>query len=375
MNGFFRRHRVFILTESIAAVLIAALLLWQNAVTGALDSQAAAARWRAGDMRFAQVGTYIANGSGMTREQIYTLRDGIDNALLQASVTAETSGARLWYDAWCGFGTLTLKGPHASVSAAVTGVGGDFFRIHNWPLRSGYYFSEADVTADRVVLDATAAWQLFGSSDVAGLEIRIGERPLVVAGVVELPDNPWETAAYGDTPRIYMNYDTLAEYQTMEITCYEAVLPDPVSGFAKALLEKQLPVGETNRAVIECSDRYRMGTLLNLARNFAQSRIVSVPVVYPWWENAARVTEAQAALLQLLWLVLCIVPAAGLCVLAVRAWKGRRLHFADIPEYYERARAWIDEKKQRISRENAPRTRLFPSRRNKKEKTNEENRV
>ena len=373
MDGFFRRHRIFILTESVAVLLIAGLLLWQNAVTGALDSQAAAARWRSGEMRFAQVGVYIANGAGMNQEQIRTIREGVDGALLQASAAPEAEGARLWYDAWCGFGSLSLTGPHASVTAAVTGVGGDFFRIHNWRLLSGYYFSEDDVTPDRVVLDATAAWQLFGSSDVAGLEVRVGERPFIVAGVIALPDNAWETAAYGDAPRIYMDYGTLAEYQTMEITCYETVLPDPVTNYAKALLEKQLPVSETNRAVIENSSRYGMGTLLTLARNYAVSRIVTVPVVYPWWENAARVTEAQAALLQALWLALCIVPAVGVCIIAVRLWKGRRLHFADIPAYYERVLEWLNKKKE--ERKKASKTRLFPRRSKKKERIHEKERV
>ena len=345
MDSFFRRHRVFILVEGAALLLIAALLLCQHGVTTALDSQRAADRWRAGDMRFAQIGAYLANGSGMTGDQIRTLREGVDNALLQGSVAAENEGARLWYDAYCGFGSLTLSGPHGKITASVTGAGGDFFRIHNWKLISGYYFSENDVTADRVVLDETAAWQLFGSSDVAGLEIKVGERPLTVAGVVANPGNAWETAAYGDSPRVYMLYDTLAAYQETEITCYEAVLPDPVTGYAEALLEKQLPTDEAHRTVMECSSRYAVGTLFSLIRGFAESRIVSVPVVYPWWENAARVTEMQAAALQIAWVVLCVIPAVGLCVIAVRLWKGRRLHFADIPEYYERARERIAEKR------------------------------
>ena len=374
MDSFFRRHRAFILIEAAALLLIAGLLLWQNAVTGALDSQAAAQRWRAGDMRFAQIGAYLADGSGMTQEQIYALRDKTDSALLQASVTAASDGARLWYDAYCGFGSMTFSGPHGTVTASVAGVGGDFFRIHNWRLLGGWYFSEDDVTADRVVLDATSAWQLFGSADVTGLEVKVGERPFTVAGVVDLPDNAWETAAYGETPRIYMQYETLAAYQDTEITCYEAVLPDPVTGFALDLLGSQIPADESRRAVVECSSRYTMGKLLSLARDFARSRIVTAPVVYPWWENAARVTEMQAAVLQMAWLVLCVVPAVGLCVVAVRLWKGRKLHFADIPAYYERIRAWMDEKRQnkRESRGKGSKTRLFSGKNRKKETKNEE---
>ncbi len=361
MDSFFRRHRVFILTEGAALLLIAALLLWQHGITSALDSQRAAERWRAGDMRFAQIGAYLATGSGMDSEQIRTLREGVDSALTQGSITPENENARLWYDGWCGFATLRFRGSRGEISASVTGVGGDFFRIHNWKLLSGSFFSENDLTADRVVLDATAAWQLFGSADVAGLEIRVGDRPFSVAGVIAGPDNAWEAAVCGETPRIYMSYTTLAEYQTLEITCYEAVLPDPVTGYAVALLEKQLPTDEAHRAVVECSSRYSMGRLFELARGFARSRIISVPVVYPWWENAARVTEMQAALLQILWLALSVIPAVGLCVIAVRLWKGRKLHFADIPDYYERVRSWLDERRRsrQANRAESRERRLF----------------
>ncbi len=121
------------------------------------------------------------------------------------------------------------------------------------------------------------------------------------------------------------------------------MLPETVTGYAAALLDKQPPTHGAHRALVECSSRYSMGRLFELARGFAESRIVSVPVVYPWWENAARVTEMQAAALQIAWLVLSVIPAVGLCVIAVRLWKGRRLHFADIPEYYERLQAWFAE--------------------------------
>ncbi len=376
-NGFWKRHRLFILIESAAAVLIALLLLWQASLVNALESQKAAERWRAGDTRFAQLGVYIAQGSGMNETQVYSLRTSVNNALSQASISAETKDSRLWYDAYCGFSTLSVSGPRGKANVAVTGVGGDFFRVHNLKLESGYYFSDDDLTQDRILLDATAAWQLFGSYNVAGMEVKIGERPMIVAGVVAATENGWETAAYGDTPRIYMDYTTLMEYQEIEITCYEAVMPDPVTGFAKALLEKALPVEETSRSVVENSSRYSFLTLFRLLKGLAESRNISVPVVYPWWENAARVLEVQAAMLQLAWLALCAVPAAGLVVLAVRLWKGRRLHFADIPDYYERARERFDEwlrvrKEKRAAKPDGQRKSLKLSlKRHKKEKEHE----
>lgn len=43
--------------------------------------------------------------------------------------------------------------------------------------------------SDGVVLDEDAAWQLFGSSDIAGQSVMIGETPHHVAGVIERPDD------------------------------------------------------------------------------------------------------------------------------------------------------------------------------------------
>ncbi len=334
---FCARHKWFLILEGAAALAIAVLMVLQARTDDGLEAQRAAERWRAGEMRYAQVSAFLADGSGMQAEDVYSLREKIDSALSEASVTAERENARLWYDAYCGFGTLTFQSSRASVEASVTGIGGDFFLIHNEELEGGYYFSpESDLTDDRIVLDATAAWQLFGSFDVAGMEVRVGNRPFTVAGVVATPDNKWEKSAYGDKPRIYMSYSALKTAQdTAEITCYEAVLPDSVTGFAKSLFEKQLPTDEKHRSIVENSSRYGFGTLLTLARGLAESRIVSVPVVYPWWENAARVTEVQAAGLELAWLVLMIVPAAGLGIILVRLWRNRPLHFADIPDYYE----------------------------------------
>lgn len=344
MDSFLKRHRFFIILESAAVVLIAVLMLWESSLVGTLSSQKAAARWQKSG-RYAQISAFFAAGHGMDENAVYTLRTAVNSALTQASITAPTNSARLWYDAYSAETSLSAATFRASVNAAVTAVGGDFFRIHPLPLESGWYFSDSDITQDRVLLDTVAAWQLFGSYDVAGMEVTIAGRPFVVAGVVSPEPDRYTSRAYGEAPRIYMSYVTLSDYQQTELTCYEAVLPDPVTGFAQNLLAKQLPVSEGYRQIIENSARFTFSGLLALLKDFAASRMVSVPVVYPYWENAARMLEIHAVLLQLAWMVLCIVPITGIIVITVRLWKGRRLHFKDIPDYYERAREFFKEKR------------------------------
>ena len=85
---------------------------------------------------------------------------------------------------------------------------------------------------DRVVLDETLAWQLFGGFDVAGLTIQINGQPFQVAGVVRRESDFASKEAYLDGARLFLSYSAMAALdENSKITCYEIVLPDPITGF------------------------------------------------------------------------------------------------------------------------------------------------
>ena len=75
----------------------------------------------------------------------------------------------VYTDAYCAFGKTSVTGDHGSSDASVIAVGGNYFLFHPLELVSGTYFSESDVMHDRVVLDETLAWKLFGGSNLAGM--------------------------------------------------------------------------------------------------------------------------------------------------------------------------------------------------------------
>ena len=335
-GGFFRRYLGFFITGIVSLILIAALLFTQYRLSGALDSQLAAERWGTdSENGAAQLSIFYANGLGLYEEEIYSLRSAIDTELTKNSITAPNKDARLWYDAYSAETTVTVSTERANVEVAVTAVGGDYFRIHPLPLKSGYYFSDSDLNADRIVIDTVAAWQLFGAVDVASMMVTIEDRPYLIAGVVAPEEDRWNGAVYGNLPRIYMDCSAFGDDMKLNMTCYEAVLPNPVTGFGEKILTESAGTENARCLVVENSARFSFAALWKLVAHFAESRVVKVPVIYPYWESAARILEAQTAFVQTAWCVLCLIPAVELVLLAVWLWKHRRFHFSDIPELYE----------------------------------------
>ena len=73
---------------------------------------------------------------------------------------------------------------------------------------------------------------------------------------------------------------------TGKITTYEIVMPDPVEGYAAAVLEKAL--GENSGAiVVDNTNRFGFRNLLEDLRDFALLGMRTGSVRYPYWENAA----------------------------------------------------------------------------------------
>lgn len=65
-------------------------------------------------------------------------------------------------------------------------MGGEWFSFHPLTLRSGSYINEDSLMHDQVLLDEKLAWQIFGSYELAGMTVTIGDKPFVVAGVVAI---------------------------------------------------------------------------------------------------------------------------------------------------------------------------------------------
>ena len=77
------------------------------------------------------------------------------------------------------------------------------------------------------------------------------------------------TAATGGTAANTTTPTTAAAAAKAGITCYEAVLPNPVSGFASDLVTAELNADKAG-AVVENSARYTAGNIWKVLKNYGQ---------------------------------------------------------------------------------------------------------
>ncbi len=336
-----------------AAVTVFLMLLFfilgmaASSMASGMVSQNAAERWgEGGDKNYAQISCFLSVDAAFTAGDIPRFRISVDSALKEASVTADNPLSKLWIDAYSTEAKFSAKTDRGSIDASVTAVGGDFFTIHPMKYLYGYAFSPDDIMRDRVVLDTDAAWQLFGSFDIVGRTLTVSGVNCIVAGVAErkndeVPEKIF-SLAYGDKPRIFISYDLLESIRPdTPVSCYEAVLPAPVSGFAFDLIKSKIGVDSPDAEIIENSARYDFLPLTGTIRNLPVRSMRSSRIVYPYWENTAGVIEDYLALI-LFVRILC-VAAVGLAVfvLSVKFMTGHRVKRENLIEMKDSLFAFI----------------------------------
>lgn len=290
-----------------------------------LEEQQVAVRWNS-DGGVAQVSCFFSSNAGISQDGIESFEHSLDNALKEASIEQESSNpsARLWADAYSADGTVTLSTDKGRVEADALGIGGDFFLFHQLQLLNGSYFSGNDLMKDYVILDENAAWQLFGSNDVAGMTVDIGGRPHLVTGVVRRPTGRLYEAAGLDGVRVYVSYETLQTYgQCSGINHYEIVMPNPVREYAVNYVREQLGQPEKEVEVLENSNRFRISRRLSLLLDFGTRSMNGKAIIYPYWENVARGYEDILALITLFQMIFVIYPSALALVWIVIRWKNK----------------------------------------------------
>ena len=281
-----------------------------------------------GETRFAQLAVFMPEGKGKSEEDIQRFRQSLDGTLVEQSLEAPENGS-LYIDAYSGTSSVTVTGESGgNVTVKAVGVGGDFFYFHPLPLLSGSYIRSDDLMDDLVVLDEEMAWRLYGSTDLAGMTVYINQKPFVVAGVIARETDFATRKAYTGDGGIFLSYSALSSLdEDAAITCYELVMPDPISGYAKGIVTDNFPVGEGD--VVENSSRYSLSHLLEVAKSFGLRSMRLNGVIYPYWENAARLTEDYAALLLILAVMLALYPLLSALVFAIRETR-RAYRFAKV---------------------------------------------
>ncbi len=299
------------------------LLFLANYLGGKESSQMAAKRWSE-RKDVSQVSCFFSVDSGITEDRLIEFEHTVDRALADASVTQESEnpGARLWADAYSADGQVTISSDKASIQADAIGIGGDFFLFHPLKLLYGAYFSGNDLMKDYCVIDEDAAWQLFGSSNVAGMMVNIGGVPHMVTGVVERPSGRLAEEAGLSGTLVYVSYETLSELGSSNgINCYEIVMPNPVTGFAVNYIREQLGMDEKVTEVVENTSRYTFVSKLKRLLEFGTRSMNGKAIIYPYWENIARGYEDMLTTVTLFELLFFLYPAGLALVLFIIWWR------------------------------------------------------
>ena len=317
-----------------------ALCFVYSATAGTLLSQQAAERYRGeNEQRFAQATSFFPAGAEKGIQDIRTFRQGMDGKLLDVSLEAPEGAPALWFDAYSGTGELTVTGSKGTATVPATGVGGEWFSFHPLELRSGGYITEDELMHDRVILDEKLAWQLFGGYELTGLTVTINGKPFVIAGVVAMEDDRASAKAHETNGELFLHFDALQQLMGTEgsggVSCYELVCAEPISGFTLGLVTE----GFKGAQAVQNTGRFGFKYIFGLLRGFGERSMQAIGVVYPYWENAARLTEDNLALILAGMLLTAVLPlvlvCTGLVKLLRRCWL--RLRWDIGPAVTERA--------------------------------------
>ena len=342
-----KKWRIALAVSAAALVLLtgAALILGgvRRGIAESLPDQLAARRWDGKGS--SQISAFFAEGEGDIPGRIYSLTAAVDQAMQDASLTAPEEG-QLWYCAYSTEQNMYARTERDSTTLRVSVIGGEYFLIHQPDLLCGSYLMPGGENAGYVFLDEQAAWKLFGAINVVGMPVTLGDGEYIVCGVGAVPSGTVYDEAYGQTPRAYILFDSPSASSVREISVYEAVLPNPVDGFALDVFEKNFTAGG-EYTVVENSRRFTVSALWDYITHMDTLGVRTSPVTYPWWENVAQVAQYRCAALLIAEIVLYALALLLCLTWCGIAWKPTG---DAIGRGFRAGREWVEETYNRLTR-------------------------
>ncbi|MCR5656802.1 MAG: ABC transporter permease [Butyrivibrio sp.] len=344
-------------------LLIMALNVYKEQTMKKLYDQQSGQRW-SDEIRFGQVSIFAPQSEGLSKDKISEYEYNINKGLIadgyQDASANKADGTALWDDCYSAMGSATVTKDRRSVDAVAIGIGGSFFQFHPMVLLSGNYIPSDSLMKDYVILDEELAWQLFGSNDIVGESVTIGGIPHYIAGVVKRDSGKYVKAAGLNFPTIYMSFESLATYGTVDSTvlatngslgsvdvssssddegesgssdvnteatgiiCVEIVMPNPVENYAKNFVIDKLSLNTKSVEVVDNTARYDNFKLLDIIKKFYLRSMQIKPVIYPYWENNARVFENIFCLVLLIQIVCAVVAFIMVAIAVVQSYRHKR---------------------------------------------------
>lgn len=320
-----RKRMILAATGGVSFLVFVILSCVSGSMSRKQDTQSMARRWSA-EKNVSQISCFFSQSSGITEDIFIGFEHNLDNALVEASIVneSENESARLWADAYSATGSINIANNKTSMTVNAIGVGGDFFLFHPLELVSGSYFSGNDLMQDHILIDEEIAWQLFGSNDVAGQWVSVGNVPHMITGVVKRESGRLAEAAGLNASVAYVSYNSLSNYGMANDIChYEIVMPNPVKGYALKYVRENIGADENQVEVVENTNRYNLLSLFKVIAGFGTRSMNGKAIIYPYWENIARGYEDILALLLIFEFLFLMYPITLTLIAAVTAWKHR----------------------------------------------------
>lgn len=333
ISRFSIKQIVFFSIAFLSFLIFLVLTVWSGSKIKKLDDQQAAVRWDK-DGGAAQVSCFFATNVEMDDFTIMSFERQLEQKINEVMTTDEadnTADKRLFIDAYSSLGTITVESEKGKMETEAVGIGGDFFLFHPLHLLSGKYFSGNDLMKDSIILDEEAAWQLFGSTDIEGQSVMIGNVPHYVSGVIERQKGKFAETAGLDKSVVYMSYESLSQYGTgKRISTYEVAAPNPVSKFLYTAVKEKLGVAETDMVVVENSARYSLEGLIPVILDFGSRSMQNTAVEFPYWENIARGWEDICALVLFFQFIFLLIPIIIFIIYLIWKWRHRSFTWVDV---------------------------------------------
>ena len=342
---------------TIAAAAVNAAAIIGAVVLTALGSSAAKAqsynyaadRWSSSEKsEYSQISCFFSPDAGFSTNSA----GGVKNTLLSALKTVSVEpveGVDLVPDAYSAVaGTATVSGDASGRSEAeLTAVGGDYFcMFRDFRLLSGSFFGEKDLMQTGAVIDRQLAWNLYGSDEVAGMNIYINNVKLFISGVVDTPSTKPEKQSADKTPKAYISYyaaglifgsaseqggvsDTdTAVPEFRKVTCYECVVPEPVENFGYSTVKEHLATEYKGKiSIVNNTERFTPKKRVKALKKLGDSVVAKDGIVYPFWENASRMVEVKLSLIygaRRLLLIIPLITALCLIVMGYRLFQRKK---------------------------------------------------
>ena len=290
--------------KGILCILLGTALLaaFAHARIGALrvlaPSQLAAERYAGqSGKRFVQLSAFFHPRDEVSEFNILLFNASLEDGLRSSGNRGRESGFAFAYSASA---RLPVQSGRGTFPLAAVGTGGDFFLFHPYTLLSG---SLMELPAGNgIILNDRAAWTLFGAVDVVGQPVVIGGGAYVVSGVVSLEEDPASLAALGgETGMVFVPFALLGT----GVTCYETVLPEPVTGYGETLFARL----QTDNTVTN-SGRFSPRAIRKAICALPAYSMTAFSAPVPYWENAARNIEMRLILWTML-LNFILLPGAA----------------------------------------------------------------